>query len=313
MQQLAASVAARSVDPEEFEGEDEGLATVGISSSLRAHARSLRAVLSRADVIVEVLDARDPQGTRSRAMERELLALPGDKKLVFVLNKIGVSSQTCTVRLIQPVLPDLVPRENVEAWLTYLRRSFPTLPFKSSTQSQRRNLGSGASAAHPIASVAASTSTQPLLSLLKNYARSPAGGKGKATITIGVVGMPNVGKSSLINTLKRSRACGVAPTPGFTREVQEIALDAGLKVLDCPGVVFEGGDDGPEKALRNALRVEQLQDPIAPVEVLIARCKSAQLMMLYNIPTFTGVQDFLICVARSRGRIKKVRAALGHD
>lgn len=157
-----------------------------------------------------------------------------------------------------------MPRENVEAWLTNLRRSFPTLPFKSSTQSQRRNLGSAAGSAHPTATVAAATSTQPLLTLLKNYARSPAGAKGKATITIGVVGMPNVGKSSLINTLKRSKACGVAPTPGFTKEVQEIVLDAGLKVLDCPGVVFEGGDDGPEKALRNALRVEQIADPVAP-------------------------------------------------
>jgi nuclear GTP-binding protein len=48
-------------------------------------------------------------------------------------------------------------------------------------------------------------------------------------------GFPNVGKSSIINSLKRSRACAVAPTPGFTRTVQEIVLDKHVKLLDSPG------------------------------------------------------------------------------
>ena len=163
-----------------------------------------------------------------------------------------------------------MPRENVKAWLQHLRRSFPTLPFKSSTQSQRHNLSSGVSN-QAAAAVSASTSTKPLLSLLKNYARYSSSSKDsgpsvnvKATITVGVIGMPNVGKSSLINTLKRSRACGVAPTPGFTKNVQEVALDASLKILDCPGIVLEGGDDGPEQILRNSLRIEKVADPIGP-------------------------------------------------
>lgn len=51
-----------------------------------------------------------------------------------------------------------------------------------------------------------------LMGLLGNWARGEAGG-----ITVGVVGMPNVGKSSLINSLKRSKACNVGAKPGVTR------------------------------------------------------------------------------------------------
>lgn len=54
-----------------------------------------------------------------------------------------------------------------------------------------------------------------LMGILGAWARGSAGG-----ITVGVVGMPNVGKSSLINSLKRCAACNVGAKPGITRFVQ---------------------------------------------------------------------------------------------
>jgi predicted GTPase len=59
--------------------------------------------------------------------------------------------------------------------------------------------------------------TETLVSLLKNYCRS---GDMKKSITVGIIGIPNVGKSSLINSLKRSKAVGVGATPGFTKAAQ---------------------------------------------------------------------------------------------
>lgn len=56
-----------------------------------------------------------------------------------------------------------------------------------------------------------------LLGILKNYARSR---NMKTAITVGVVGLPNVGKSSLINSLKRTRSVAVGSTPGLTRSMQ---------------------------------------------------------------------------------------------
>jgi hypothetical protein len=72
-----------------------------------------------------------------------------------------------------------------------------------------------------------------------------------------------VGKSSVINSLKRSRAVSVGATPGVTKSMQEVHLDKLVKLLDCPGIVFNTGS-GVEAVLRNAIKVEQIEDPIAP-------------------------------------------------
>ena len=80
--------------------------------------KELRKVVESADVIIHVLDARDPIGTKSSAIE-EMVLSNYKKKLVYVLNK-----------------SDLVPSEVLSDWLRYLRQSSPAVPFKSNTQNQ---------------------------------------------------------------------------------------------------------------------------------------------------------------------------------
>lgn len=80
--------------------------------------------------------------------------------------------------------------------------------------------------------------TENLLNVLKNYARVEGEKNIKQLITVGVIGFPNVGKSSLINSLKRCKAAATGNTPGVTKAMQEIQLDKNIVLIDSPGVVL---------------------------------------------------------------------------
>lgn len=77
-----------------------------------------------------------------------------------------------------------------------------------------------------------------LMNILKNYARVEGEKDAKKLITVGVIGFPNVGKSSLINSLKRTKAAATGNTPGVTKSMQEIQLDKHIVLIDSPGVVL---------------------------------------------------------------------------
>ena len=79
-----------------------------------------------------------------------------------------------------------------------------------------------------------------------------------------MIGYPNVGKSSVINSLKRSKACTVSSMAGQTKSLQEVMIDSKVKIIDCPGVIFET-TNSDHTLLRNIVRVENIEDPIKPV------------------------------------------------
>ena len=139
-----------------------------------------------------------------------------------------------------------------------------------------------------------------LMSLLTNYCRNK---DIKTAIRVGVVGYPNVGKSSIINSLKRSKACSTGSVPGVTRCVQEIQLDKKIKLLDSPGLVLSNSSDDP---LKNVLRVETLRDPVAPVERILQRCDTAYMRQKYALAAeYRDTTEFLHLLSLSAGRLKK--------
>lgn len=268
-----------SVQVQEAE-KSEGAVAPG-QASRRAYLRELKKVIDTADVLLQVLDARDPIGSRIHPSIENTILSRADKRMVLVLNKI-----------------DLVPKNIVGEWLTFLRKSQPTIAVKASNDHNKNVSNDGDEMS------AVPVGMEGLLQLLKNYARTGgSGGKSQTTIVVGILGYPNTGKSSIINALKRCRAVGVSPRPGFTTSMQEVVLDRNVRLLDSPGVVF----DDSSAMLGNCVDADSIDDPIPAVAALLERCNPASLVMTYNIPAFPpgDVMMFLAMVARSYGRVLK--------
>ena len=152
-------------------------------------------------------------------------------------------------------------------------------------------------------SLSTTVGTENLLNILKNYARVEGDSKAKGLITVGVIGFPNVGKSSLINSLKRSRATATGNMPGITKQMQEVQLDKNIVLLDSPGVVLSTTEQADSLILRSAVRVEDISDPMRPIGALLNRVEHDELLKFYRIARFETADGFLAQVARKRGFI----------
>uniref|UniRef100_A0A671S2Z9 Large subunit GTPase 1 homolog n=1 Tax=Sinocyclocheilus anshuiensis TaxID=1608454 RepID=A0A671S2Z9_9TELE len=90
-------------------------------------------------------------------------------------------------------------------------------------------------------------------------------------ITVGLVGYPNVGKSSTINTILRNKKVSVSATPGHTKHFQTLFVDPGLCLCDCPGLVMPSFvSTKAEMICSGILPIDQMRDhvPTIPQTVL---------------------------------------------
>jgi len=198
-------------DDDDSDGSDNGgmnEISVGQASSRKTYDKVFKQVVEQADVVLYVLDARDPEGTRSREVERSIMAAAaGGKRLILVLNKV-----------------DLIPPKVLRDWLVYLRRYFPTLPLRASGAAPNAHVFN-----HRDLTVQSTSAT--LFKALKSYAASR---QLKRAVSVGVIGYPNVGKSSVINALlsrmsgkggSSSKACPAGAEAGVTTSIRTVKID----------------------------------------------------------------------------------------
>lgn len=307
-----------SDDDDSDDGSDSGAVPVGgDATSRRAYDKVFKQVVEQADVVLYVLDARDPEGTRSRDVERSVMeAAAGGKRLILVLNKV-----------------DLIPPPVLKAWLNHLRNYFPTLPIRASN---------AAANAHTFnhRDLTVQSTSAALFRALKSFA---AGRNLKRSISVGVIGYPNVGKSSVINALlsrlsgrggQQRSACPAGAEAGVTTSIRAVKIDSKLTLLDSPGIVFPSASSSeatassaasfvPKNAteakahlvLLNAVPPRQIDDPVPAVQLLLKRLSTSPELMtrltaVYDLPPLLpnpdsgdSTTDFLVQVARKRGRL----------
>ncbi|MES1919443.1 Nucleolar GTP-binding protein 2 [Bonamia ostreae] len=222
-------------------------------------------VIDSSDVVLQVLDARNPVGTRSEHIEKIFRKKDCHKNMVFVLNKC-----------------DLIPNWAVRQWLRILSKDFPAIAFHASI---KRPFGKGS-----------------LIKLLRQYSKLNSHRK---QISVGLVGYPNVGKSSIINALKKKKVCKVAPIAGETKVWQYVTLFKQIYLVDCPGVVCPNSDSDAEIVLKGVVRVENVENPEQYIPEILKRVKKEFLERAYGEFEWVDPEQFLAEFAKKSGKLLK--------
>lgn len=191
-------------------------------------AKALREIkdhLKQVDLVVETCDARIPDSSRNP----ELQKLIGQKPRILILNKA-----------------DLADPDVTSLWINAYRTNQITALACVSTQ--RKDLNA-------------------LIKTIQEYGRekterAAARGRIFRPIRVMVVGIPNTGKSTLINTLCGRKLAVTADKPGVTRHMNWIRTGGQIELLDSPGVLWpklSGRDSQVHLAATGAIRDEVLQ------------------------------------------------------
>lgn len=194
--------------------------------------RLMKENLSLVDVVVEITDARIPISSRNPEMK----SMVGRKPRIVVLNKCDMADENLT-----------------SEWIEYYRaKGIPAIATDCRS-------GHGLNKLTPV-----------VKDVLKDELerRERKGMEGKP-IRMMIVGIPNVGKSSLINRVAGGKRTKVEDRPGVTRGKQWVTLEKGFDMLDMPGVLwpkFEDKTVGEHLAFTGAIK-----DDIMDIELLAMR------------------------------------------
>ena len=132
-------------------------------------------------------------------------------------------------------------------------------------------------------------------------------------LMVGFIGYPNVGKSSIINVLMKTKKAGVANIPGRTKHYQTLFLpeepnlnisSKSICLVDCPGLIFPSFTTSKADMLVNGIYpIDTLSDIYNPIQIIINQIPSKILANFYKIilPDIYSAKQFLQIIAKKRG------------
>lgn len=130
--------------------------------------------------------------------------------------------------------------------------------------------------------------------------------KDRKQISVGLIGYPNVGKSSIINALRGKAVAKVAPIPGETKVWQYVTLMKRIYLIDCPGIVPPNHNDTPQDLLlRGVVRVENVEHPEQYIPAVLKKVKTHHMERTYELKGWKDHIEFLELMARKAGRLLK--------
>ena len=307
--------------------EDERLTVTPFEKNLEIW-RQLWRVCEKSDIVVQVVDARDPMFYRCPDLEAYVHEISEKKKTMLLLNKADLLSPE--LRLAWADYFDergisylwwsaKAATEEVEAEAAALKAAamaedaaaagaiggvraglgevFGEAAFEGgdddddddddegSSDEDGEDEGSSASALALSESKkgrknknrGSVLTREELLEILEARASEAAGEGAKeqrrdGRVVVGMVGYPNVGKSSTVNALVAAKKTGVSATPGKTKHFQTLELGQGLLLADCPGLVFPSFTSSRAELVCNGvLPIDRLTDVRQPIAIVAER------------------------------------------
>lgn len=120
-----------------------------------------------------------------------------------------------------------------------------------------------------------------------------ASGNYPTKLVVGLVGYPNVGKSSTINALIGEKKVSVSATPGKTKHFQTINLSSNITLCDCPGLVFpQFATTKASMVCDGVLPIDQMREYTGPITLVIKRIMKEILEATYGLDIqVKGVDD----------------------
>ena len=198
--------------------------------------RAIAANLKLVDAVVEIIDARTPMSSRNP----EIDSLTARKPRIVLLNKCDLADSNAT-----------------SAWVNYLKSENVTALAVDCKSGKGLN------------KLMSTLKATVLKELMDKRQRS---GMTSAPVRLMILGIPNVGKSSLINRLAGSKRTKVEDRPGVTRVKQWVKLQDNTELLDMPGVLWPKFED-QSAAVRLAF-TGAISDDILDIETLAMKLLS---------------------------------------
>lgn len=232
--------------------------------------RQMEADLKQVDAVCEIVDARIPMSSRNPDID----SICGSKPRILILNRMDLADQAATKR-----------------WAAYFReKGMAVLATDCKT---RKGIADFTPAAR--------------LACAEKIQRDAARGMNRP-LRVMVVGIPNVGKSTLINQISGRKGAKAENRPGVTRGKQWVTVDSGLQLLDTPGILwpkFEDPQVGMMLAYTGAVKegVIDIEELAYRLMELLHRLYPSVLLERYKVeaPAGTPGYELLEMAGRKRG------------